>query len=65
MLIECKAPEITIKQKTFDQIARYNMALKVDYLVVTNGLVHYCCLIDFEKGEYSFIDQIPDFNYLF
>jgi len=65
LLIECKAPEIKITQKSFDQAARYNMTLKVSYLAVTNGLVHYCCYIDIEKGEYSFIDEIPDFEKLF
>ncbi|RZL33710.1 MAG: type I restriction enzyme HsdR N-terminal domain-containing protein, partial [Pedobacter sp.] len=38
LLVECKAPEVTITQQTFDQIARYNLALKAKYLMVTNGL---------------------------
>jgi hypothetical protein len=65
LLIECKAPEIKISQKSFDQAGRYNLTLKVSYLVITNGLEHYCCHIDIEKGAYSFIEHIPDFDNLF
>jgi hypothetical protein len=62
MIVECKAPEIKISQDTFEQIARYNMTLKVDYLLVSNGLMHYCCKIDFKKQQFTFIENIPDFN---
>jgi predicted type IV restriction endonuclease len=62
LLIECKAPEITIDQKTFDQIARYNMILNANYLMVTNGLNHYFCEMDYEKEQYSFLRDLPDFN---
>lgn len=59
LLIECKAPSISIDQKTFDQVARYNMVHKVKLLAVTNGLQHYYCNIDFEKSEYRFIEELP------
>ncbi|MBN1339712.1 MAG: type I restriction enzyme HsdR N-terminal domain-containing protein [Bacteroidales bacterium] len=59
LLVECKAPHVNITQQTFDQIARYNMALKVKYLVVTNGLNHYCCIIDHTAGSYRFMEEIP------
>src|SRR3989339_1264565 len=49
MIVECKAPEIKITQKVFDQIASYNMKLKVDFLLITNGLKNFCCEIDYEK----------------
>ena len=49
LLIECKAPEVKIAQQTFDQIARYNLVLKAKYLMVTNGLNHYFCQMDFEN----------------
>ena len=62
LLIECKAPEITIDQKTFDQIARYNMILNANYLMVTNGLNHYFCEMDFEKEQYSFLKELPEFK---
>ncbi len=62
VLVECKAPEIAISQATFDQVARYNMAFNVSYLMITNGLKHYCCLIDFETQKVSFLDHIPTYE---
>ena len=59
LLIECKAPEIKIGQLTFDQIARYNMTLKADYLMVTNGLNHYFCQMDYENEKYHFLEELP------
>lgn len=58
LIVECKAPSVEITQATFDQIARYNMPLKVNYLMVTNGLTHYCCLMDYENNNYTFIKDI-------
>ncbi len=60
LLAECKAPEIKITQAVFDQVARYNLLLKVPYLLVTNGLEHFCCKIDFESSSYSFLQEIPN-----
>ncbi|RIV68628.1 type I restriction enzyme HsdR N-terminal domain-containing protein [Flagellimonas aequoris] len=62
LLVECKAPEIKIDQSTFDQIARYNYQLKANYLLVTNGLEHYCCEMDHEHEKYRFLEDIPDFS---
>jgi len=62
LLIECKAPEISISQSTFDQIARYNLVLKAKYLMVTNGLNHYFCQMDIEKERYNFLKDLPDFT---
>ncbi len=62
LLVECKAPEVKISQDTFDQIARYNMAFKVKYLVVTNGMSHFCCLMDYTKNSYQFLESIPVFE---
>jgi hypothetical protein len=62
LLVECKAPEIKITQTTFDQIARYNMTLKADYLMVTNGLNHYFCKMDFENEKYTFLEELPEFD---
>jgi hypothetical protein len=61
LLIECKAPEVTITQQTFDQIARYNLVLKAKYLMVTNGLNHYFCQMDFENEKYVFLKELPHF----
>ncbi|WP_413666449.1 type I restriction enzyme HsdR N-terminal domain-containing protein [Mucilaginibacter sp. Mucisp86] len=59
LMVECKAPSVTIDQKTFDQIARYNMVHKVSLLAVSNGLQHYYCAIDHEKCTYQFIEELP------
>ncbi|PVX50777.1 type I restriction and modification enzyme subunit R-like protein [Balneicella halophila] len=64
LIVECKAPSIKLSQSAFDQIARYNMKLKVPYLVVSNGLQHFCCKIDYEKKSYDFIKNIPEFSFL-
>ena len=60
LLIECKAPEIPISQNTFDQIARYNMVLEAEYLMVTNGLNHYFCQMDLENEKYLFLKELPE-----
>lgn len=62
ILVECKAPEIKISQTTFDQIARYNMTLQSEYLMVTNGLNHYFCQMDFENERYAFLRELPDYG---
>jgi len=61
ILVECKAPEIKISQTTFDQIARYNMTMQSEYLMVTNGLEHYFCQMDFENERYAFLRELPDY----
>lgn len=62
MIVEFKAPEVKITQKTFDQIARYNLTFMVPYLLVSNGLNHYCCQVDFEARNYQFFKDIPSFT---
>lgn len=62
LLVECKAPEVIITQQTFDQIARYNLALKAKYLMVTNGLEHYFCQMDYENEKYQFLRDLPPLN---
>ena len=62
LLVECKAPEVKITQETFDQIARYNLKLKANFLMVTNGLNHYFCQMDFEKEKYVFLNELPGFE---
>jgi predicted type IV restriction endonuclease len=62
VLIECKAPEIKIAQATFDQIARYNMTLQANYLMVTNGLNHYFCQMDYQDEKYIFLEELPNYN---
>ena len=62
IIVECKAPSIKITQATFDQIARYNLKLKANYLIVTNGLEHFYCKMDFENETYIFLKEIPDYQ---
>lgn len=64
LVVECKAPEVKITQKVFDQIVRYNFNFQVDFLIVTNGLSHFCCHIDKINQTYEFLKEIPDYNML-
>ncbi|MBC8320307.1 MAG: type I restriction enzyme HsdR N-terminal domain-containing protein [Bacteroidetes bacterium] len=62
MLLEFKSHGIKISQKVMEQISRYNLNLNVSYLLVSNGLVHYCCYINKETGDITFLNDVPDFN---
>lgn len=64
MIIEYKAPSITITQQVFNQIFAYNALLHVDYIIASNGLTHYCCHIDYEHGKFDFLKDIPDYDQL-
>jgi type I site-specific restriction endonuclease len=62
LLIECKAPEVKISQEVFDQAARYNSVYKVKYILITNGLEHFCAEIEHSSSSYKFLNDIPSFN---
>ncbi len=62
LIAEFKAPGVKITQKAFDQVVRYNMTLKVKLVVISNGLQHFVCAIDYEKGDYTFLKEIPEFT---
>jgi hypothetical protein len=62
LIVECKAPKIKIDQSTFDQVAQYNLKLNATYLMVTNGLNHYYCEMDFKNERYQFLKDIPDYQ---
>ena len=62
LLVECKAPSVKISQDTFDQIARYNFIHQVRWLLVSNGLEHFCCEIDFETKTYRFAEDLPEYS---
>ncbi|WP_299002873.1 type I restriction enzyme HsdR N-terminal domain-containing protein [uncultured Tenacibaculum sp.] len=62
IIVECKAPHIPITQGTFDQIARYNLKLDANYLIVTNGLQHFFCMLDKENETYVFLRDIPEYK---
>ena len=60
VIVECKAPNVKITQDAFNQIAKYNYKLRVKYLVVTNGLQHFCCEMDYENNKIAFLADIPE-----
>ncbi len=64
IIVECKAPEVKVSQDAFDQIARYNMNFKAQYLIVTNGLNHFCCKPNYNDNSYVFLKDIPDYELL-
>lgn len=64
VIIEYKAPSIGINATVFDQIVRYNMVLRANYLIVSNGLQHFCCKINYETGNYAFLEDIPVYSKL-
>jgi hypothetical protein len=64
VIVEYKAPTVNITQQVFDQISRYNIVLQVDYLIVSNGLVHYCCKVDKMTGTYAFMQEIPEYTHV-
>ena len=64
MIIEYKSPTMSLQQKVFDQISAYNLLLRVDYLIISNGMEHYCCKMDYEHQKYLFLQEIPDYEKL-
>lgn len=64
LIAECKAPHIPLNEDVFYQAARYNLALQVNYLLITNGLEMQCIFVDYETGTSSFLAEIPDYNQL-
>ena len=62
IIVECKAPHVNISQSAFDQIAKYNLKLEADFLIVTNGLEHFYCNMDHENMQYNFLSSIPDYS---
>ena len=62
LIVECKAPNVSISQSTFDQIAQYNLVLNASYLMVTNGINHYYCVMDFKEKCFLFLKDLPDYK---
>ena len=63
-IIEYKAPHVAITQRVFDQIWRYNIPFHVPYIIVSNGIQHFCCHIDYEKNTYNFLKEVPEYSKL-
>ena len=62
MILEFKAPDVPVSQDVFDQIVRYNLVLKVNFLLITNGMKHFCCKINYLKKDYLYLTEIPCYN---
>ena len=62
VIIEYKAPSVSITQQGLEQRCRYNMVLQVDYLIVSNGMAHYCCKVDYANRSYTFVEDIPEYS---
>ena len=62
LIVECKAPEVAVTQKVFDQVATYNLSLGIRYVLITNGMNHYCVEMDPEGGKHSFLKEIPPYS---
>ena len=62
ILIEFKAPQIKLSEKTFSQVAAYNLKMRVKYLIISNGLTHYCCQMDYENNSFQFLKDIPEYE---
>lgn len=61
LVVECKAPHIEITQSVFDQIAIYNLSLNAEFQMVTNGIQHYYCQMDYQNQRYIFLKDLPNF----
>ena len=62
LVVECKAASVPVGQETFDQIARYNLALNSTFLMVTNGLNHYFCKMNYSQEKYDFLPDLPEWQ---
>ena len=62
LIVECKSYKVEINQNTFDQIARYNLTLDANYLMVTNGINHYYCQMKMQEERYEFLRDIPEYS---
>lgn len=62
VIIEYKEPDVSISQQVFDQVVRYNIILRVKYLIVSNGIEHYCCEMDYKNQTYKYLTEIPDYK---
>jgi len=62
LIVECKAPNVSINEKTFEQISTYNLSLHVTYWLVTNGRKHYCCYFSAAANALQLLEEIPDYT---
>ena len=62
MVVECKAPQVRLTREVLEQAVRYNMVLRVPYILITNGLSHYCFRYDAERNRFEALEEVPDFE---
>ncbi|NPA36043.1 MAG: type I restriction enzyme HsdR N-terminal domain-containing protein [Chlorobi bacterium] len=62
MIVECKAPDVAVDNSVFEQAAGYNLRLGVDYLLITNGMKHYCAKLDKQNQGYVLLGSIPQYR---
>ena len=62
VMVECKSPDVAITQELFDQAARYNLTVGAKYFLLTNGLRHFCCMMDHEKQQWTFLPELPEWK---
>jgi hypothetical protein len=62
VIVECKAPHIQIDENTFAQAAMYNMKMQVDYLIITNGITHFCCKVNYHQERLDYLPSVPHYN---
>ena len=62
LIAECKAASVILTQDVFYQIARYNMALKVRYFLISNGITHHLGLVNYDSGTIELLEDIPDYQ---
>lgn len=62
LLVECKSPTVKLTSETYHQAAMYNMTFKLPFLIVTNGVQHFCSQINFDTSTYSFLEDIPHYE---
>lgn len=61
LIVECKSPQVEITQTVFDQIARYNLSINANNLMISNGLQHFYCQMDYQNKKYIFLKDLPNF----
>ena len=64
LIVECKAPAVKINEKVFNQILNYNLKFRLKYIIVTNGIQHYACRLDWEKNTWSYLESVPRYEEL-
>jgi len=62
LLAECKSFKVSLSDRVFEQSAIYNSNLKAPYLLISNGLVHYCCRLNYQDATYKFLDAVPNYS---